>query len=126
MIDPSAETLLAIIEEHVAEGSIIYTDCWKAYDAIPKVLGMDHMTVNHSKHFKDPVKDPETGVDTNIIEGMWNGIKLQLSPRNYSKDQVEGCIDEVLWRRQHKDNLWKAFMDLLKNTRLDEEAMKKQ
>ncbi|KAG2196834.1 hypothetical protein INT46_001751 [Mucor plumbeus] len=33
--------------------------------------GYKHMTVNHSKNFKDPV----TGVHTNTIEGRWNGLK---------------------------------------------------
>ena len=61
----SANTLLAIIHHRVYPGSIILSDCWKAYDNIQSELGLKHWQVNHSHTFVDPL----TGAHTNTIEG---------------------------------------------------------
>ena len=70
-----ATTLLSIIQDKVAPGSIIYTDCWAAYGGIPSLvddngqpLDLQHFTVNHSLHFRDPI----TRVHTNTIEGKFS------------------------------------------------------
>ena len=47
-------TLLGAIKKHVREGSIIYTDYWRAYAGLNERSGYVHWTVNHSKHFVDP------------------------------------------------------------------------
>ena len=74
-------TLMEVIQKHVRSGSIVYTDCWKAYNCLTPRLGLEHKTVNHSLHFKDP----KTGVHTNSIEGTWNKVKMNIAPRSYSK-----------------------------------------
>lgn len=57
-----------IITRFVKPGSIIYTDEWRAYLAIPELPGYSytHRTVNHSQHFITP-----EGVHTNHIEGKF-------------------------------------------------------
>ncbi|KAI9562474.1 hypothetical protein GHT06_009907 [Daphnia sinensis] len=55
--DRSADTLLDIIKEWILPGSIIISDCWKAYDKIEEHNEYIHLKVNHSLNFKDP----ETG-----------------------------------------------------------------
>ena len=64
------DTLLQEINKFIAPGTIIYSDCWAAYSKLSE-HGYTHMTVNHSKHFKDPC----TGVHTNNIEGLWNLLR---------------------------------------------------
>ena len=71
--DRSQDTLLPIIREYIADDTTIYSDCWKAYDCLDK-KGYVHLSVNHSLHFKDP----ETGVHTNTVEGMWNQVRRSL------------------------------------------------
>ena len=66
----NALTLLPIIQRHVAPGTTIITDCWKAYRGLP-TLGYVHHTVNHSRNFVDPV----TGAHTNGVEGSWTHAK---------------------------------------------------
>ena len=109
--DRTARTLLEVIKRRVANGSIIYSDMWVSYNGIEKELKMEHYSVNHTKYFKDPV----TGVHTNTIEGTWNGIKMAIKPRSRSRKLLEDNIQEFVWRRMHKDNLWDSFIYCLKN-----------
>jgi IS1 family transposase len=62
--DRSQVTLTAIIERYVKRGSIVRTDCWRAYNNMVN-LGHDlvHQTVNHSVEFING------DVHTNTIEG---------------------------------------------------------
>lgn len=46
----NSETLVPLILEHVARGSIIHTDEWKAYKPLTN-YGYTHYTVNHSREF---------------------------------------------------------------------------
>ena len=52
--DRSADTLRAIIQEHVLPGTIVRTDLWRGYRALND-FGMEHQTVNHTEHFVDHV-----------------------------------------------------------------------
>jgi hypothetical protein len=48
-----AENLIPMILQHVRPGSIIMSDCWRAYANIYK-HGYIHHQVNHSLHFVNP------------------------------------------------------------------------
>ncbi|GFT71115.1 mitotic-spindle organizing protein 2A [Trichonephila clavipes] len=96
------EEHLSVTKEWVIPGSIIISDCWKAYNCLSHE-GYQHLRVNHSLTFKDP----ETGAHTNSIEGTWSVIKRSL--RN-----VEGEFDhylaEYMWRRRYfRDGKGKVF-----------------
>ena len=47
------------------------TDCWRAYPPAARAAQVEHLTVNHSKGFKDA----ETGIHTNNVEGIHGVIK---------------------------------------------------
>ena len=68
--DRTSDTLLGVIQEYIAEGTTIISDCWKAYNCLEQE-GYNHLTVNHSVNFVDPV----TGAHTNTIERTWRDIK---------------------------------------------------
>ena len=109
--DRSLRTLLDVISVRVREGSIIYTDLWRGYARLNEELGYEHFTVNHTENFVDP----ETGVHTNTIEGFWNGLKLRISPRNRTQENIGSHLFEVLWRKKHASNLWEGFLASLKD-----------
>lgn len=109
--DRSANTLLNIIETHVKHGSIVYTDCWKGYNGISDTLKLEHQTVNHSKNFKDPL----TGVCTNKIEGLNNGLKMKISARNRVENGMQEHLDEFIWRKKNRSILWNSFVNALRN-----------
>jgi transposase-like protein len=102
-------TLLDIISQHVYPGSIIYTDMWKGYLNIIYRNDMKHYTVNHSKNFVDPT----TGVHTNTVEGMWNGIKMNIAPRNRTKSDMPRLLQEYIWRKENSQDLWNGFIHAL-------------
>ncbi|KAG2218628.1 hypothetical protein INT45_009760, partial [Circinella minor] len=113
----NAATLLDIIAQKVALGSIIYTDCGRAYNSIPQLvneqgdsLRYQHLTVNHEYNFVDPV----TFCYTNTIEGTWNGIKLRTFPKNYAKKQIGHSLNFFIWRRKFKGQQWSRAMHCLR------------
>ncbi|KCZ81182.1 hypothetical protein H312_01392, partial [Anncaliia algerae PRA339] len=108
--DRSAETIEKIISLYVLPGSIVYTDCFKSYIPACKNLNLTHFTVNHSKEFVNS----DTVVCTNTIEGLNNGIKHLIRPRNRSKKNINGWLWYFIWRRKNKKNLRKGFLAVLR------------
>lgn len=104
-----ATTLVDVVCRRVAPGSIIHSDLWKAYNAIPSVAHLEHRTVNHSRHFVDP----DTGVHVNTIEGTWHGIKVGIPERVRHQGKIENHIAEFIWRRQKEGDMWSAFLNCL-------------
>ena len=115
----SAEELLPIIHRHAVPGSTIVSDCWASYHS----LGLPgsqylHLTVNHSKHFVDPVTGRFdgsvcccvsvllgpyyiAGAHTNHVEGLWSAVK------RFIRDKpVKDANDLSLWLHVY---MWKNW-----------------
>jgi transposase-like protein len=75
-----ATTLLPVIKKHVYPGSIIISDCWKAYSKISQ-QGYTHNQVNHSVNFVDPNSNTEYKVHTNGIESIWKVYTYLMTAR---------------------------------------------
>ena len=108
-------TLLNVIANHVHPESIVLTDLWKGYSQLTSQLGMEHRTVNHSKHFKDPL----TGTCTNRIEATWNALKISIKARNRTKASIDKHLTEFIWRRKNREALWAAFIEALRDIHYD-------
>ena len=113
--DRSAATLLALIKKHIRPGSIIYSDLWRGYLGLRDMDEYQHSTVNYSQCFVDP----STGVHTNGIEGVWNGLKLRVPPRNRVADGIDEHLWENIWRKKNEGNLWKALIESLREVHYD-------
>jgi transposase-like protein len=107
--DRSASTIVQLLARYVLPGSILYTDMWRGYSSVEAELSIQHLTVNHSQHFVDPL----TGVHTNTIEGTWCGVKAMVPRRNRTEDAVDGHLFEYMWRRRNGKNLWAGFLRAL-------------
>ena len=101
-------TLLAIIKRWIKPGSIIHSDCWKAYNDLKK-HGYIHVTVNHSKEFVNK----ETGACTNSIECDWRHAKVSIPPYGIHKGLHAGYLAEFMWRRRNYNK--DKFIELIKD-----------
>ena len=101
------ETLLPIIEQKVKPDSIVYTDTFKAYNALD-VSDFHHMRINHSELFADQQNH------INGIENFWNQAKRHL--RKFNGIQPENFywfLKECEWRFNSGDH-----QQLLKHLKL--------
>ena len=90
--DASTATILPIIEEKVQPDSIVYTDTFKAYNALD-VSDFRHMRINHSELFADK------GNHINGIENFWNQAKRHLRRFNgIKKESFHWFLKECEWR----------------------------
>ena len=100
-------TLLPIIKKWIKPGSIIHSDCWKAYNCLEK-NGYTHVTVNHSKEFFNT----ENYACTNGIESDWRHAKVSMPKYGVKQGLHAFYLGEFMWRRKF-DNKDK-FLELMK------------
>jgi transposase len=90
--DASSATLIPIIERKVIPDSIVYSDCWRAYNVLD-VSEFKHYRINHSKLFADRQNH------INGIENFWNQAKRHLRKFNGIPRQNFGLfLKECEWR----------------------------
>lgn len=105
------EVLNNIIQENVVPGTIIYTDEWAGYNDLNN-LGYVHSTVNHSVNYVDP----ETGVNTQLIEATWSVAKRWLRRRGISnRCDLFLYFIEYCFKRKYKNNVFEVIMLAAKN-----------
>lgn len=91
------ETLVPLIKTWIRPNSTIISDCWKAYDIIGQE-GYEHLTVNHSLHFKDPA----TGAHTNTIESTWRHVKHNLPEYHRQNKFMAGYLAKYMFLKKCK------------------------
>ena len=95
--DRTRNTLEDIILRFILPETKVISDCWVAYNTESlERYGYIHETVNHSRHFRDPV----TGAHTNTIEATWGAVKRSLPRYGTSKDLYATYFVEYIWRRK--------------------------
>ena len=93
-IIPNAKTktLLPIIEERVEPDSIVYTDTFRAYDALD-ISAFHHKRINHSKLFARGKNH------INGIENFWNQAKRHMRKFNgIKRENFYWFLKECEWR----------------------------
>ena len=94
--DRSGPTLLPIIQQSIAPGTIIMSDMWAAYGGI-NAMGFAHLQVNHTYNFVDP----QTGAHTQNIENSWKNAK-QRNKRQHGthRQMLDSYLCEWMWRQR--------------------------
>lgn len=104
-----SDVLLPLIRKYIAAGSIIYSDCWKAYDQIDKTI-YQHGVVNHSKNFVDP----DTGIHTQNIERLWRDIRGNIPRYGRREYHFEYYLAEFAFKRTFDfDKRLDAFFEIM-------------
>ena len=75
IMDAKTDTLMPIIRQKIKPDSIVYTDCWRGYNALD-VSEFKHYRINHSKLFANKNNH------INGIENFWNQAKRHLRKFN--------------------------------------------
>ncbi|KMQ91627.1 hypothetical protein RF55_8482 [Lasius niger] len=65
----TTQVLIPLIQQHMAPGSTIHTDEWRAYNELAR-CGYIHRTVNHSREFV-----AADGIHTQRIEASWRPMR---------------------------------------------------
>ena len=81
---------MPIISNKIKPDSVVYTDCYRSYNALD-VSGFKHHRINHSTHFGEP-----SGNHINGIENFWNQAKRVLRkyngiPKNHFHLFIKEC-----------------------------------
>ena len=103
----SASALTPIIKRHVAAGSEIHTDGWKAYRGL-RNEGYVHYWVNHKENFVSP-----WGIHTQRIEASWRPLRVFFRDRRVPHEDFADCVVEYQWRRWCKKQHIDPFDSLL-------------
>jgi transposase-like protein len=91
--DRTANTLLEIIKEWIHPGTTIISDCWSSYNRLG-MQGFQHLTVNHSLNFVDPV----TRTHTQNIECLWRSMREVIPKYGRSDKHMLGYLAEFYWK----------------------------
>jgi len=117
--DRKAATLLPLIAQYIAPGSIIHSDCFSSYNGIEDMEDPDgdsfdytHNTVNHTYTYV-----AEDGTHTNTVEGTWFGIKQNIRPRQRTAKLLDAHLFEFMRRRDNAGGIWEAMLEALRETR---------
>ncbi|CAN7979047.1 unnamed protein product, partial [Ixodes persulcatus] len=113
-----ARTLGDQIRHNVAPGTTVFTDEWRGYVCVDSLrdgngpMGLDHLTVNHSQRFIDPIPK----ANTQLIEQSWEKSKLYLLRRargcsGRNARTPAGKIRTAATLQTHLDWLWWKSMN---------------
>ena len=117
--DRKAETLYDVILKNIAYGTTIVSDSWKGYhliDSQPLPNVYNHIYVDHSKNFVDPI----TKAYTQNIERLWRELKrINKRYEGIRRIDVNAHLAEFIWRHneitKNKDPFYIA-VELIANT----------
>ena len=111
--DRTAGTLLNIIQNRIAPGSIIHSDGFASYNNnivnIPVNPPYRHLTVIHDQNFVDPV----SGACTNRVECYWKSAKRRFKAMLGVHNSMPPHLDEFMWREIHGKDPTSSFNNFI-------------
>lgn len=96
-----ARILQPLIRQHVQNGTLIHTDGYRAYQALPK-MGYEHRWTDHSK-LEFYTEDSYTQNIENVWSTMkprWKGTFKHISPK-----YLQAYANEFAWRYSHRSSV---------------------
>ncbi|MGB0935579.1 MAG: IS1595 family transposase [Alphaproteobacteria bacterium] len=92
ILDAKSDTLMPIIRQKIEPDSIVYTDSWRAYNALD-VSEFKHFRINHSKEFAHKHNH------INGIENFWSQAKRHMRKFNgIPRNHFHLFLKECEWR----------------------------
>ena len=92
VLNTKTKSLMPIIRSRIEPDSIVYTDCWRSYNALD-VSEFKHYRINHSKLFAQKQNH------INGIENFWNQAKRHMRKFNgIPRQHFNLFLKECEWR----------------------------
>ena len=92
VLNTKTKSLMPIIRSRIEPDSIVYTDCWRSYNALD-VSEFKHYRINHSKLFSQKQNH------INGIENFWNQAKRHMRKFNgIPRQHFNLFLKECEWR----------------------------
>uniref|UniRef100_A0A0N5A6E2 DDE_Tnp_IS1595 domain-containing protein n=1 Tax=Parastrongyloides trichosuri TaxID=131310 RepID=A0A0N5A6E2_PARTI len=108
------QKLKSVIFDAVTEPSTISTDIWKEYLNVFDDVIIDYDDLKNSDNIKQLVDK----ASNDSISHVWYHLKNTLRKKSQTNyNNLQGYIDEFLWRRKHKNNkedMINSFLELIK------------
>jgi transposase-like protein len=109
--DRTEATLMACIEQKIAPGTTILSDCWSGYNALAAHPDYEHWKVNHSLNFLNP---EHQDVHTQTIERLWRSAKEKNKKQfGTSRKMLDSYLCEFMWRQDVKRRNANPFNEIL-------------
>mgnify|MGYP002224293830 CR=1 FL=1 len=116
------ETLVRIIQDNILPGTVVVSDCWKAYSNLQN-QAYQHLRVNHSIEFVDTTASGQLHqenvrrmpanpipVHTQHIERKWRDVRYTIPVFGRRKTDFTGYLAEHLFKRNfERDELIHQF-----------------
>lgn len=102
-------SLIPQVQKHVAPGTLVNSDGWRAYKALPK-LGYKHESLNHK------IEEYVRGIHhTNSIEGFWSHLKRGISSTHVSvsPQHMQRYVNEFAFRYNNRHEPADMFRRML-------------
>lgn len=93
-------TLVPLIHKYIREGSVIFSDCWGAYNNLHQ-QGYTHFTINHSENFVD---QNDSNIHTQNIERLWRDIKEWIKRPGIRAKYLHQYLARYLFLTEYKEN----------------------
>lgn len=117
--DRSAEKLADVCFEYISSGARLQTDGWAGYNYIDPYYR--HTRVYHRHRLRNPV----TGVEINVIEGLWGMLKREWrsAKGGISREHCELFIAFFTWKYHRTDRthlgMFNALLNLIAENRAE-------
>ncbi len=113
-----ARVIKPLIRDHIAEGTLVHTDGYKAYRTLPK-MGYEHKWTDHGAlQFFTPDSS------TQNIENVWSHFKrgIKGAYRHVEPKYLQAYANEYAWRYSNRNQV-NMFWALMGQVERDETGM---
>lgn len=90
--------LCSLLSRTRLNSKLTSSQCWKVYDCLSH-KGFQHLTVNHSAHFKDP----DTKANINIITRLWRDMKIKVARYGRRNKHSVGYLTRSMFLMAYED-----------------------
>lgn len=108
----SGPALLNSIRNHIAEGSIIYSECWRRYNVEELKGAFADLKMSHKFDFVGP----ESADQNQFVDRIWGSVNWRSKKRfGVERETFYSYFIEFIWRHgNHKNDILREILDAIR------------